>query len=253
MRLFLLLPLLLVVTACSATLDMPTDWAKLGSGGYINSGGAYDLGHIFVWDMKSGSVTEIYKINLSQLPDVTVDRGSAIDSYSSSVSKDTEIDVSADTTVSEAVTAEAKDKFVKSTNVTLSKYNTSEFQDKTYTLNSPALRKWRESLFADYPQYATEQYRFILIAGVDDGSKIDISFKHDNTSNTDANLLKVGKFTFDVTYNDDAQATLAAVNQAPLVIVPYVYRFKADNSKTPIGLQFYSDLDSGFNFQQHHP
>jgi hypothetical protein len=249
-----LLIVTLALTGCTgATIDMPTDWAKLGSGGYINSGGTYDLGHVFVWDTKTNSVQQIYKIDTNSLHDVTIDTGGLYSSYTASVSKDTEMDVTADTTISAAVTAAAKAKLVNSTNVTLTNFNIREFQDPTYALNSPGLRPWRESLLTNYPQFATSRYRFIFIAGVNQGDKIDISFKHDNTGSANANILKVGNFTFDVTYNDDTEATLAAKNQAPLVITPYVYSFKADTTKTPTGLQFYLLLNSGFNFQKFHP
>lgn len=244
----------LALSGCATTtIDMPTDWAKLDSGGYINSGGSYDLGHVFIWDTKTNSVQQIYKIDTTSLHSVTIDNGDEYSSYNATVSKDTDIKITADTTLSQAVTAAAEAKLVNSTTVTLTNFNRREFQDADYALNSPDLRPWRESLYQNYPEYASARYRFIFIAGVNLGDKIDISFKHDNGDTASANIMKIGNFTFNVTYNDDTEATLVATNKAPLVINPYVYSFSVDTSKTPTGLQFHRILDSGFNFQRYHP
>jgi hypothetical protein len=231
---------------------MPTDWAHLGSGGYINSGGSYDLGDIFIWDTKNNEVQQIYTINVSSLHDPEIVSGDVITSYDSSVTTDTKFDITADTALSDQLKAEAKTDVSKATKVTLTNYNTRKFRDASAVLNSPDLDSWRQQLFARYPAYATTRYRFIFISAVDLGNKIEISYKGAVSGTASANILKIGNFVFDVSYDSDNEVTLQAQNQAPLVIIPQVFRMTANTAHTPPDLEFYLSSKK-FNFQDYHP
>ncbi len=219
------------IAACAlascASMDMPLDHAKLADG-YMNSGSC-DLGHIFVWDTTNNSLTRVYQIRPGMADDVTIVEGPKYRSKLTSVDKTTEVDIflSPLTSVGEAVKAEAKAKFVRTTSVVITNYSVREFLDPKYALNCPALRNWRvDSASA----FAGPRYRFLFISRVLDGSSISVSRTGKGEQGAKADIVRVGNFTFKVSYDNKTEANIQAAN-APLVLEPTPFIFTVDERK----------------------
>lgn len=227
------------LTACTSTINMPLDHAKLADG-YINSS-TLDFGHVLVWDTKSNQVESIYRITPQMVPSADVDSGPRYRNKNSSVSRDTRIELSAAPGVTEAAKVEGAAKFINSTDVTLTNYNPREYRDARYTLNSPELRKWRESLSEEY---TGPQYRFIFISRVTDGDEIHIGRQASGDSGVEANIVRVGRYKFKVTYDKKSSATIKA-EQAPLTVQPSLFSFRIQDGS----YRFYRDLETPFQFQ----
>lgn len=227
------------LTACTSTINMPLDHAKLADG-YINSS-TLDFGHVLVWDTVSNRVGSIYRIAPNMVPSANVDSGPRYRMKDSSISRDTKIELSAAPVVSEAAKGEATAQFINSTDVCLTNYNPREFRDARYVLNSPELREWRQSLSEEY---TGPQYRFIFISRVTDGEKIQIGRESSGSAGAAANVVQVGQFKFKVTYNNKTSATIEA-EQAPLTVNPSIFSFHIQGDS----YRFYRDLNTPFNFQ----
>ena len=219
---------------------MPLDHAKLADG-YVNSS-TLDLGHVLVWDTESDIVRGIYTISPDKVPSASVVSGSKYALKKSSVSKDTDLQVSAETAVSEAIKAEAKAKFVNSTDVSLTNYRRKEYLDARYVLNSPEMRVWREELAE---QWSEPKYRFIFVSEIVEGDKVELKKASTTSLGADANIIEVGNYKFDVSYGKKAEALIDAQGGV-IVIKPKVYQLRISGDS----LRFFDDLGTKFNFQK---
>lgn len=231
---------LLLLNSCKNSINMPLDHAKLADG-YINSS-TLDLGHVLVWDTETNTRRDIYTISPKDVPSATVVTGNKFPLKSSSVSKDTDLLVSTESSVSDLVKAEAKAKFVNSTDVALTNYRRKEFQDARYVLNSPEMRTWREGLAE---QWADPKYRFIFVSQIVEGDKVELKKVSSGEGGVDANIIEVGKYKFEVSYGKKAEALINAQGGV-ITINPKVYRFNAEGAS----LRFTDDLNSKFHLQQ---
>lgn len=227
------------LSACSSTINMPLDHAKLADG-YINSS-TLDFGHVLVWDTKSNRVESIFRITPQMVPTASVDSGPRYHSKDATVSGDTKIELSAAPAVTEAAKGEAVAQFINSTEVTLINYNPREYKDARYTLNSPELRQWRQSLSEEY---TGPQYRFIFISRVTDGDEIHIRHKSSGNLGAEANVVQAGQYKFKVTYDNKSAVTIKT-EQAPLTIRPSVFSFSIQGDS----YRFDRDLNTPLQFQ----
>lgn len=217
---------------------MPLDHAKLADG-YVNSS-TLDFGHVLVWDQQSNRVEAIYRITPQMVPNAEVDSGPRFNSKESSVSRETKLEISG-SDASQTIQGEAAAQFINSTKVTLTNYNPREYRDARGVLNSSRLRRWRDSTGE---QFNDARYRFVFIARVTDGDALSISRKTGGSVNADANVVKVGRYKFNVTYDNKSNTTITA-EQGPLIVTPKVFSLRQEGNS----YRFFHDTSTTLNFQ----
>lgn len=228
------------LSSCVSSINMPLDRAKTEDG-YVNTP-SYDLGHVLVWNTQSGRAERIFKVTRDAVPSASVDTGPRYTTKNSSISRDTKVEISATTTPSDAVKAEATAKFVNSTGVVITNYNPREFRDPSYALNSPELREWRTQLSTEFTD---PHFRFVFVSRVTDGDKIDVSRKSSGTVTADANVIEAGQYKFNTSYDNQAAVTISA-QQAPLTLSTSVFNFRISGDS----YRFNRDTSTEFNFQK---
>lgn len=261
----LLIGTVLLLSGCVPTkIDMDLEHAKIAGGFYNTS--KDNLGDVYVWDINASSLQKIKTI-IPNTPDdnsTRVRRGKKWDNDSATVSKNTNISVKSDTSnISEElikiIEGEARTEFAKATKVYINDYQNVYFTDAPYTLNAATERHWREYLASAKLPNGKNKYldnsnfKFVLINEVIMGKKASISFDNNYTGSAKANILKVGKHEFEITYGTHLNAELEAKEQAPLIVKAIVFDFMTDQTQTDYpGLRFYPShgKESIFDYQK---
>jgi hypothetical protein len=229
----------LLLNACTNSINLPLNHVKTADG-YMNSS-TLDFGHVLIWDTKSNNVSNIYKVTQPTVAssDVDIDEGPKFKHKESSLSRDTKFDVSGN--VSQKIKGQAEAEFIKSTQIVLDDFNPKQFRTPVYALNCAALKTWRQSLPAEY---SGDQYRFVFISRVTNATNISISKKYSKNSQLGADVIKVGSYKFNVSYDNKNQTSIQSDGQSPMIVEPTVYKF--DNSGD--NLRFSQDLNTIYKF-----
>lgn len=253
---------ILLLSGCVPTkVDMDLEHAKI-SGGFYNSS-KDNLGDVYIWDVNASTLQKIKTITPNRLDDnsTRVRKGYLWNNDTATVSRNTNIFVGADISdkLIQEIEGNARTAFANATKVYIKNYQTIVFNDSPYTMNAESRRYWREYLASDKLPNGQNKYldnpnfKFVLINEVIMGEKASISFDKNFSSSTEANILKVGKHEFEVTYGKQISAELEAKEHAPLIVKAIVFDFKTDNSQTNYrGLRFYpsSGRESIFDYQK---
>jgi hypothetical protein len=234
----LIIVLSLFLTGCyEGQLNMPLSYAKIDRG-YLNSS-SHNLGKIYLWDTQTNQLHSLKFIKPDQDDNNATKTyiGSRHEQKIAKVDKNTKIDITG-TGIPKEISGKAKIEFAKATNVFIKDYQLKAFEDPRYLLNSKHLRTWRESLARD-GYLDNDRYKFVLINEVIEGRQALIDLDNNLTVDAGVNVIKIGKYDFETTYNNNKHEEIRGKEDVPLIIIVTVFDLKSDPEQTKYeGLRF---------------
>jgi len=245
-----------MLAGCGNKLVMRMDNARL-SDGYINSK-TLDFGSILLWDINNSSLMRIYTITNNENRNFELIEGNRYRQRNTSVSRNTQIDVLADNEtlkkIPNSVIVKAKSQFVEATRVRIENYYPLSYRDPRYVLNSPELRRWRESIVEDIGRENLNKYRFVFIGAVIQGAKLHISTERSTHGSSSANVINIGRYKFDLMYDNNTSYEIEAKTKVPLLIKPTVFKLVVrrggNRGYEEIRFVYDTDMTRRFNLQK---